>query len=92
MTKKNPDDSVREEQFGANENAAGTEDATAAQEIQENDSVSDSSGSVNNHEDVIEKNGKILEKASPDLTKDEKHKSKNDHSSDRIRSLRYFIV
>jgi len=30
MTKKNPDDSVREEQFGAIENAAGTEDATHA--------------------------------------------------------------
>jgi hypothetical protein len=30
MTKKNPDDSVRDEQFGANENAAGTEDATQA--------------------------------------------------------------
>jgi hypothetical protein len=29
MTKKNPDDSVREEQFGANENAAETEDTTA---------------------------------------------------------------
>jgi hypothetical protein len=28
MTKKNPDDSVREEQFGADEKAAGTEDAT----------------------------------------------------------------
>ena len=35
MTKKNPDDSVREEQFGANENAAGTEDATQAENAQE---------------------------------------------------------
>jgi hypothetical protein len=30
MTKKNPDDSVHEEQFGANEIATGTEDATQA--------------------------------------------------------------
>jgi len=35
MTKKNPDDSVREEQFGANEPAAGTEDATHADKLQE---------------------------------------------------------
>jgi len=34
MTKKNPDDSVHEEQFGANEIAAGTEDATHADEPQ----------------------------------------------------------
>jgi len=38
MTKKNPDDSVRVEQFGANENAAGTEDATPAENAQELDS------------------------------------------------------
>jgi hypothetical protein len=35
MTKKNPDDSVHEEQFGANEIAAGTEDATQADKPQE---------------------------------------------------------
>lgn len=35
MTKKNPDDSVREEQFGANDTAAGTEDATHADKTQE---------------------------------------------------------
>ncbi len=35
MTKKNPDDSVREEQFGAIEPAAGTEDATQADNLQE---------------------------------------------------------
>jgi hypothetical protein len=31
MTKKNPDDSVLKEQFGANENAAGTEEITQAE-------------------------------------------------------------
>ncbi|MCX6325241.1 MAG: DUF349 domain-containing protein [Bacteroidia bacterium] len=35
MTRKNPDDSVREEQFGADENAAGTKDATQAENVQE---------------------------------------------------------
>ena len=35
MIKKNPDDSVREEQFGANENAAGTEDTTKAEKANE---------------------------------------------------------
>jgi hypothetical protein len=39
MTKKNPDDSVREEQFGANENAAGTEDATQAVNAEETDKL-----------------------------------------------------
>lgn len=35
MTTKNPDDSVREEQFGAVENATGTEDAIQAENAQE---------------------------------------------------------
>ena len=35
MTKKNPDDSVQEEQFGTIENTAGTEDATQAENAQE---------------------------------------------------------
>jgi len=35
MTRKNPDDSVRDEQFGANDAAAGTEDATHADKLQE---------------------------------------------------------
>jgi hypothetical protein len=39
MTKKNPDDSVREEQFGAIENATGTEDAIQVEIVKENDSV-----------------------------------------------------
>jgi hypothetical protein len=35
MTKKNPDDSVREEQFGAIQNATGTEDAIQAENANE---------------------------------------------------------
>jgi hypothetical protein len=43
MTKKNPDDSVREEQFGAEENATVTEDATQAENAQEHDSEKEES-------------------------------------------------
>ena len=39
MTKKNPDDSVRIEQSGANENALGTEDAIQAENAQKTDSL-----------------------------------------------------
>jgi len=42
MTKKNPDDSVRKEQFGANENATVSEDATQAENAQEPDSLANS--------------------------------------------------
>jgi hypothetical protein len=53
MTKKNPDDSVREEQSGANENALGTEDATQAENAPEHDSHEDSEKL---HEDIAEVN------------------------------------
>ena len=42
MTKKNPDDSVREEQYGAEENATEYEDTTKAENMLEPDSVSES--------------------------------------------------
>jgi hypothetical protein len=51
MTKKNPDDSVREEQSGAIENALGTEDATQAENAPEHDSHEDSEKL---HEDIAE--------------------------------------
>ncbi len=38
MTEKNPDDSVRDEQFGADENASGTEDAIQTENAQDTDS------------------------------------------------------
>ena len=41
MTKKNPDDSVRDEQSGADENALGTEDATQAENTQKPDTEDD---------------------------------------------------
>ena len=54
MTKKNPDDSVRKEQFGANENAAGTEDATQAENAQESDTLNDPGKPADKTEKVTE--------------------------------------
>ncbi len=54
MTKKNPDDSVREEQSGANENALGTEDATQAENAQTPDSPEDAEKADETTEKVIE--------------------------------------
>jgi len=84
MTKKNPDDSVRDEQFGANENAAGTVDTTAAQEKQEPDSPGNSEETEIDHEDVIEKEDVVLEEISPSLSVVENHKSEDEHSFDDL--------
>ena len=84
MTKKNPDDSVREEQFGANENAAETENATAAQEMQEDDSLKDSPETENDKEDVIEIKKEVAVDVIPVLSEEEKHISEEDHPYDDI--------
>ena len=49
MTKKNPDDSVRKEQYGAIENAAGSEDALQAENAQELDSEKEEPKTLENH-------------------------------------------
>jgi len=54
MTKKNPDDSVRKEQFGANEKAAETEDATQADNAQESDTPNDLGEPANEPDKVTE--------------------------------------
>src|SRR5665811_231628 len=54
MTKKNPDDSVRKEQFGANEKAAETEDATQADNAQESDTPNDPGEPANETDKVTE--------------------------------------
>jgi len=54
MTKKNPDDSVRKEQFGANEKAAETEDATQADNAQESDTPNDPGEPANEPDKVTE--------------------------------------
>ena len=84
MIKKNPDDSVREEQFGANENAAGTENATASKEMLEDDSQTDSPESENDKEDVAEKKEEVAVEVIPVFAEEEKHKSGDDHAYDDI--------
>jgi hypothetical protein len=84
MTKKNPDDSVREEQFGANKTAAGTEDATAAQEMLEQDSLDYSAESENDREDVVEKKEEASDETEPSVTSEEKHKIEDEHSLDDL--------
>ena len=67
MTKKNPDDSVRKEQSGANENALGTEDATQAENAQELDSIDEAEIIDKKIENVTE-NEEYKHKEEPDLT------------------------
>jgi hypothetical protein len=54
MTKKNPDDSVRDEQFGAEENAAETENAKQAGNAKEKDNLNDFEESESEPEKVAE--------------------------------------
>ncbi|MCJ7449575.1 MAG: DUF349 domain-containing protein [Bacteroidales bacterium] len=55
MTSKNPDDSVRKEQSGAIEKAAGTENATHNEKAQETESSESSETTEKSLEDVSEK-------------------------------------
>ncbi len=54
MTKKNPDDSVREEQFGADENASGTENAKQAEKREKENNLNDDEESDSESEKVVE--------------------------------------
>ncbi len=54
MTKKNPDDSVHEEQSVADENTRGTEDAIHAEPTQEPDSPEDAEKPEDDSEKIIE--------------------------------------
>jgi hypothetical protein len=54
MTKKNPDDSVHNEQSGANENAPGTEKTTQAENAQEIDSLENAEKAEETTEELIE--------------------------------------
>jgi hypothetical protein len=66
MTKKNPDDSVRIEQSGANENALGTEDATQAENAQKTDSLDEADISEEAPEKVAE-NEEIKQAEEPEV-------------------------
>ena len=64
MTKKNPDDSVHEEQSVVNENTSGTEDANKAENAQDTDPLDDTEMPGENPDKVIEneENKKFEEK------------------------------
>ena len=71
MTKKNPDDSVRKEQFGANEIAAGTEDAIHAKNAKVPDSLVDAEKADKKPEKVIEPEEYKTDEASATKTEKE---------------------
>lgn len=84
MTKKNPDDSVRDEQFGAQQNAAGTKDTTAPGERIQDDSPPDSPDKENDVKDVNERNEEISDETPPALTETEDFRLEDKHSVDDI--------
>jgi hypothetical protein len=86
MTKKNPDDSVREEQFGADKKAAGTEDATQAENAQEPNSLTDAEKTDNESEKVNEKEKQKTDEITPVKANKNKGDPKpdDDHAFDNI--------
>jgi hypothetical protein len=83
MTKKNPDDSVHDEQFGANENAAGTEKETETTAAQGKDSEADSAEVAPDNEEVTEKKEEVLPPITPVVSKHDHH-SEDVHSFDDL--------
>jgi hypothetical protein len=84
MTKKNPEDTVREEQFGVNENAAGTEDATAAHEIPEPDSMTNSVETEKDNEELVEKEDDVSVEVTPTVPGRAINKSEDVHSFEEL--------
>jgi hypothetical protein len=84
MIEKNPDDSVREEQFGANENAAGTEENTKAEKAQEPDPSDESEKPVKAQEEVKTKLRKRSVKARPATPEEGEEAAAESHDLDDI--------
>jgi hypothetical protein len=84
MTKKNPDDSVREEQSGAYENALGTEDATQAENAQEPDSLENAEKVEEITEKVAENEEYKLENESEVNEEKEEPKPEETHTFEDI--------
>jgi len=84
MTKKNPDDSVREEQSGADENALGTEDATQAENAQEPDSLENAEKAEEITEKVAENEEYKLENESEVKKEKEEPKPEDTHTFEDI--------
>ena len=84
MTKKNPDDSVHNEQFGAEKNASETEDAILTTDEQKQEFITDSVSAEENLEKVIEKEENDLDENLASGVKEEKLKSFDEHSFDDL--------
>jgi hypothetical protein len=84
MTKKNPDDSVREEQSGADENAFGTEDATQAENAQEPDSLENAEKAEEITEKVAENEEYKLENESEVKKEKDEPKPEDTHTFEDI--------
>jgi hypothetical protein len=84
MTKKNPDDSVREEQFGANENAAETEDATHAENAQGIDYLTDSENKEKENEKVNKNEEDKIEEISAVRNEKDLNTTENVHDPEDI--------
>jgi putative ubiquitin-RnfH superfamily antitoxin RatB of RatAB toxin-antitoxin module len=84
MTKKNPDDSVRIEQSGADDNALGTEDATQAENTQKTDSLDEAVTSKETPEKVAE-NDEFKQAEKPEVKEETEEPEHEDvHSFDDI--------
>jgi hypothetical protein len=84
MTKKNPDDSVREEQIGANTDATGTEETTQAVNADNNDKLDHIEDVVEKQEIVVENENVKRKRVSPVKEIIEEHESVDIHSFDDI--------
>jgi hypothetical protein len=84
MTKKNPDDSVRIEQSGADENALGTEDAKQAENAQKTDSLDEAEISEKTPDKVAE--NEEFKQAEEPVVKEETEEPEHEdvHSFDDI--------
>jgi hypothetical protein len=82
MTKENPDDSVRKEQSGANENALGTEDATQAENAQEIVPADNAEKPDDDSEKVVENENFNPDKESEPITGKEESKNEDSLTSD----------
>jgi hypothetical protein len=84
MTKKNPDDSVREEQFGADTNAAGTEDAIQAENAPTDDNL-DHAEKIVDKPELVNENEKVKKKRITSVKEEKEELEQNDvHGFDDI--------
>ncbi len=84
MIVKNPDDSVRDEQSGANENATGTEETTQAEKADEKDTKNEIEKREESTEGVTKKVRRRSKKANAAESGNEEVKEEAVHSLDEV--------